>query len=209
MQTTRRTPPTARRCRSRSTGAGSPNIGTRVPRCGMTRSLPGMSDAIRLAVVPGDGIGPEVDRRGPEGARRGRRAPARRSRRPSTTWAPRAGTPPGRRCPTRVLAEIARPRRDPARCGRRPGRAERRARAGPAAAAALRAGPLRQPAAGSAVPRRACPLANPGDIDFVVVREGTEGPYVGNGGALRVGTPARGRHRGERQHRLRGGARRP
>jgi 3-isopropylmalate dehydrogenase len=33
------------------------------------------------------------------------------------------------------------------------------------------------------------PLANPGTIDFVVVREGTEGPYVGNGGALRVGTP--------------------
>lgn len=34
------------------------------------------------------------------------------------------------------------------------------------------------------------PLADPGEIDFVVVREGTEGPYVGNGGALRVGTPA-------------------
>ncbi|MDF2491580.1 MAG: 3-isopropylmalate dehydrogenase [Microbacterium sp.] len=33
------------------------------------------------------------------------------------------------------------------------------------------------------------PLAEPGDIDFVVVREGTEGPYVGNGGAIRVGTP--------------------
>lgn len=33
------------------------------------------------------------------------------------------------------------------------------------------------------------PLANPGDIDFVVVREGTEGPYVGNGGAIRQGTP--------------------
>jgi len=30
----------------------------------------------------------------------------------------------------------------------------------------------------------------PGGIDFVVVREGTEGPYVGNGGALRSGTPA-------------------
>ena len=28
-----------------------------------------------------------------------------------------------------------------------------------------------------------------GAIDFVVVREGTEGPYVGNGGAIRVGTP--------------------
>jgi 3-isopropylmalate dehydrogenase len=33
------------------------------------------------------------------------------------------------------------------------------------------------------------PLAEPGDVDFVVVREGTEGPYVGNGGAIRVGTP--------------------
>ncbi|GAA2175501.1 3-isopropylmalate dehydrogenase [Arthrobacter parietis] len=33
------------------------------------------------------------------------------------------------------------------------------------------------------------PLADPGEIDFVVVREGTEGPYVGNGGALRTGTP--------------------
>lgn len=32
------------------------------------------------------------------------------------------------------------------------------------------------------------PLADPPAIDFVVVREGTEGPYTGNGGALRVGT---------------------
>ncbi|MDV2975803.1 UNVERIFIED_CONTAM: 3-isopropylmalate dehydrogenase [Actinomycetes bacterium ARC8] len=32
------------------------------------------------------------------------------------------------------------------------------------------------------------PLANPGEIDFVVVREGTEGPYVGNGGSVRTGT---------------------
>jgi 3-isopropylmalate dehydrogenase len=32
------------------------------------------------------------------------------------------------------------------------------------------------------------PLANPGTIDFIVVREGTEGPYVGNGGTLRGGT---------------------
>ena len=29
-----------------------------------------------------------------------------------------------------------------------------------------------------------------GEVDFVVVREGTEGPYTGNGGAMRVGTPA-------------------
>jgi len=33
------------------------------------------------------------------------------------------------------------------------------------------------------------PLADPGTVDFVVVREGTEGPYVGNGGGIRVGTP--------------------
>ena len=33
------------------------------------------------------------------------------------------------------------------------------------------------------------PLAEPGNVDFVVVREGTEGPYVGNGGAIRIGTP--------------------
>ena len=33
------------------------------------------------------------------------------------------------------------------------------------------------------------PLADPGEVDFVVVREGTEGPYVGNGGAIRRGTP--------------------
>ena len=32
------------------------------------------------------------------------------------------------------------------------------------------------------------PLAEPGDVDFVVVREGTEGPYVGNGGSIRSGT---------------------
>ena len=39
------------------------------------------------------------------------------------------------------------------------------------------------------VPGVASPLADPGDVDFVVVREGTEGPYVGNGGAIRQGTP--------------------
>jgi len=38
-------------------------------------------------------------------------------------------------------------------------------------------------------PGIASPLANPGEVDFVVVREGTEGPYVGNGGAIRQGTP--------------------
>jgi 3-isopropylmalate dehydrogenase len=34
------------------------------------------------------------------------------------------------------------------------------------------------------------PLVEPGDVDFVVVREGTEGPYAGSGGRLRAGTAA-------------------
>ncbi|MFF9557216.1 3-isopropylmalate dehydrogenase [Streptomyces albus] len=38
-------------------------------------------------------------------------------------------------------------------------------------------------------PNTASPLAGRPDIDFVVVREGTEGPYVGNGGTIRKGTP--------------------
>lgn len=43
---------------------------------------------------------------------------------------------------------------------------------------------------GRLFPSIASPLANPGNIDFLVVREGTEGPYTGNGGSIRVGTPA-------------------
>ncbi|MFG2758877.1 3-isopropylmalate dehydrogenase [Streptomyces wuyuanensis] len=39
-------------------------------------------------------------------------------------------------------------------------------------------------------PNTATPLAGRPGIDFVVVREGTEGPYTGNGGSLRTGTPA-------------------
>ncbi|GAA3590561.1 3-isopropylmalate dehydrogenase [Klugiella xanthotipulae] len=39
------------------------------------------------------------------------------------------------------------------------------------------------------LPGETSPLTAPGTVDFVVVREGTEGPYVGNGGAIRAGTP--------------------
>ena len=42
---------------------------------------------------------------------------------------------------------------------------------------------------GRLYPGVASPLAGDPEIDFVVVREGTEGPYTGNGGAIRVGTP--------------------
>ncbi|MGA7689543.1 MAG: 3-isopropylmalate dehydrogenase [Jiangellales bacterium] len=41
---------------------------------------------------------------------------------------------------------------------------------------------------GRLYPGVASVLADPGEVDFVVVREGTEGPYVGNGGAVRTGT---------------------
>ncbi|WIM88220.1 3-isopropylmalate dehydrogenase [Candidatus Mycobacterium wuenschmannii] len=42
---------------------------------------------------------------------------------------------------------------------------------------------------GRLYPGVSSPLAGKPDIDFVVVREGTEGPYTGTGGAIRVGTP--------------------
>jgi 3-isopropylmalate dehydrogenase len=35
----------------------------------------------------------------------------------------------------------------------------------------------------------ASPLADPGSIDMLCIREGTEGPYAGNGGVLRKDTP--------------------
>lgn len=38
-------------------------------------------------------------------------------------------------------------------------------------------------------PGVASPLTTTDEIDFIVVREGTEGPYVGAGGVLAVGTP--------------------
>lgn len=40
------------------------------------------------------------------------------------------------------------------------------------------------------LPGASSPLVQGEGIDFVVVREGTEGPYVGNGGSLRTGTDA-------------------
>ncbi|MFJ4922581.1 3-isopropylmalate dehydrogenase [Streptomyces sp. NPDC088725] len=39
-------------------------------------------------------------------------------------------------------------------------------------------------------PNTDSPLEGRPEIDFIVVREGTEGPYTGNGGSLRTGTPA-------------------
>lgn len=38
------------------------------------------------------------------------------------------------------------------------------------------------------LPGVSSPLVDPGAVEFAVVREGTEGPYVGHGGTLRAGT---------------------
>ncbi|MEU9862232.1 3-isopropylmalate dehydrogenase [Streptomyces sp. NPDC047971] len=39
------------------------------------------------------------------------------------------------------------------------------------------------------LPGVSTPLKGQPEIDFIVVREGTEGPYTGNGGSIRTGTP--------------------
>ncbi len=56
---------------------------------------------------------------------------------------------------------------------------------------AVRTGPVHQPAAGAAVPERPLPAGGKGpkDVDFVVVRENTEGIYTGMGGVQYQGTP--------------------
>jgi len=47
-----------------------------------------------------------------------------------------------------------------------------------------------------------CPLKNvkPEDVDFVVIRENTEGPYVDAGGVFKPGHSRRDRHAGRLQH---------
>ena len=105
------------------------------------------------------------------------------------TWAPVASTPPASYCPDSVLAELR--EHD-----------------------AILLGAVGDPSVPSGVLERglllrlrfeldhhvnlrpsrlypgvSSPLAGKPDIDFVVVREGTEGPYAGTGGAIRVGTP--------------------
>ena len=130
----------------------------------------------RIAVIGGDGIGPEVTAEALKVVAGGRR---RRSTPTSSTSAARATCATARSCPTTTLDELRALRRHPARRRRDAGGAAGRDRAGPAAEDALRARPLRQPA----------PVRRARTHDFVVIRENTEGPYVGEGGVLRRGTP--------------------
>ncbi len=116
--------------------------------------------------------------------------------------------------PDSVLAEIRRARRDPARRGRRqaqrPQPAARHPRARPAAQAAVRARPLRQPApvAGSS-PASPSPAGRPRRGRLRRRPRGHRGPLHRQRRRPARRHAGRGRHRGLGQHRLRRRARRP
>ena len=179
----------------RETPTASVRTTTRLPphdRRRPPRSL--LQTPHRLAVIPGDGIGRGGHRRGPQGARRGD-AGGREARvqplRPRRRALPRHRRGAARtRCSTRSAGTTrscsARWAASPATRTCRPGILERglllRLRFELDHYVNLRPSRI--------FPGVTSPLADPGEVDFVVVREGTEGPYTGNGGALRVGTPA-------------------
>ena len=150
------------------------------------------------------------------GHRRGAEGPRRRSRpapRPPTTTSGAARWhSTGELLPESVLTELQRARRDPARRGRRPVGARA---ASSSAACCCGCGSSSTTTSTCAPPGStpACAARSAGnpEIDMVVVREGTEGPYVGTGGLLRKDTPHEIATEVPAQHRVRrraGGARR-
>ena len=161
--------------------------------------------AYRIAVIPGDGIGPEVVAEGLKVLEAARRARVT-GRAPSTTSARAAGTPRARPCPTPWWPSWGGTTRS---CWARWATpACRRGCWSVGCCCRLRfeldhhvnLRPVRL------YPGVVSPLGKgPAEIDFVVCREGTEGPYAGTGGFLR-GHAAGGRHRGEHEHRIRRGA---
>ena len=154
-----------------------------------------MNSTISLAVIGGDGIGPEVTAEARQGARRrGRGRGPDHSTAPSHDLGAEHWKATGEVLPDDVLDDLAGTTRScsglseasPATPAVPPGLLERglllRLRFELDHYVNLR--PSR------VYPGVPTPLADPGDVDFVVVREGTEGPYVGNGGRMRTGTPA-------------------
>jgi 3-isopropylmalate dehydrogenase len=162
---------------------------TNVLSSGSGRTVARMSRSVRLAVIPGDGIGPEVVA---EGLKVLEAVLAGTDTKVETTaydLGARRWHATGETLPAPVLAELR-------------------------GHDAILLGAVGDPSVPSGVLERGLllrlrfeldhyvnlrpsrlfpgvrsPLRDPGDVDFVVVREGTEGPYVGNGGAVRVGTP--------------------
>jgi 3-isopropylmalate dehydrogenase len=158
------------------------------PKRETARTLLRMSSSIRLAVIPGDGIGPEVVAEGLKVL--GAALPSHEVKVESRSYdlGARRWHATGETLPDAVLEELR-------------------------GHDAILLGAVGDPGVPSGVLERGLLLklrfafdhhvnlrparlfagvASPlGDvaIDFVVVREGTEGPYVGNGGSLRTGTP--------------------
>ena len=140
---------------------------------------------MRLAVVPGDGIGPEVVAEGLKVLARSRPT----SRPPPTTSVRRAGTARASCCPTRCSTSCASTTRSCSAPSATP--ACRRA----SSSAACCSGCGSSSTTTSTCGRRSCTTAcaarwpSPARSTWSCVREGTEGPYVGNGGVLRKDTP--------------------
>ena len=138
----------------------------------------------RVAVIGGDGIGPEVTDRGAARHRGSRRRALDTVHLPSG-WAAVPGTTARSSSDETVeelrgfdailLGAVGHPDVPP-------GLIER----GPAAEGAVRARPLREPAALRRSRRAQCVMPA---HTFTVIRENTEGTYAGEGGFLRKGTP--------------------
>ena len=175
----------------------------------MSSSMAQTRTAIKLAVIPGDGIGPEVTS---EALRALEAALVAHDVKVDATeydLGARRWHATGETLPDSVLEELR--GHDAILLGAvgDPGVPSGVLERGPAAEAAVRPRPPRQPATRPRSTRECTSPLGDKEIDFVVVREGTEGPYVGNGGVVRAGHAARDRDRGQRQHGVRRRARRP
>ena len=173
--------------RARADGGGA---GPSMPAVGQRRTVARMSRSINLEVIPGDGIGPEVVAEGLKVLDAVLSGSDRKVETTEYDLGAKRWRATGEALPDSVLAELR-------------------------GHDAILLGAVGDPGVPSGVLERglllrlrfeldhyvnlrptrlfpgvASPLRDPGDIDFIVVREGTEGPYVGNGGAVRVGTPA-------------------
>src|SRR5690242_12740564 len=191
---TRRPWPASRPDSTCETTAVSARTTTKVARVSQTHAQ--QSQTVRLAVIPGDGIGPEVTAEALKVLEQVAGGPAGGVKFESTRYDLGAERylATGEVLPDSVLAEIR--EHDAILLGAvggkpndpnlPPGILERglllRLRFELDHYVNLRPSRL--------FPGAVSPLGSPGEVDFVVVREGTEGPYTGNGGALRVGTPA-------------------
>jgi 3-isopropylmalate dehydrogenase len=168
---------------------GHPDSETPCHHVDSGRTVFGMSRSINLAVIPGDGIGPEVVAEGLKVLDAALTDTAVKINSTTYDLGAQRWLATGETLPTSVLDELR-------------------------THDAILLGSVGDPAVPSGVLERdlllrlrfeldhyvnlrpsrlfpgvRTPLRDAGEVDFVVVREGTEGPYVGNGGAMRVHTP--------------------